>query len=367
MIFRSVIGFLFWIVVPAVLLANEPKWYRGNTHTHTILCAHADSTPEAVTQWYLDHGYHFLCLSEHNIFIDPAQVKLPENRRKDFILIPGEEVSSSIHTTALNISSLQVPTLVALSTNTPPSKIIQNQIDGTRALSGVPIINHPNFQWAFKATDMRPVKNCYLFELYNAHPATNNSGDETRPSTEKIWDTLLTDGMVIYGVAADDAHKFIPDSYVKPSLPGRGWVMVQSPELTSKAIVSAMERGDFYASSGIFLKEVLISDKEYKVVVDKAASEEEIAKAITPGQALKPADGASRPECKIEFIGPEGKILLSVNAYEASYPNDPKIPYVRAKVSLVKKQNADFAEYYAWTQPKFNDRRVQKLESKEPK
>ena len=39
--------------------------------------------------------------------------------------------------------------------------------------------------------------------LYNGHPAVNNEGDpampETRPSTERMWDTLLSDGMVIYG------------------------------------------------------------------------------------------------------------------------------------------------------------------------
>lgn len=25
------------------------KWYKGNTHTHTKVCGHADSTPEFVT------------------------------------------------------------------------------------------------------------------------------------------------------------------------------------------------------------------------------------------------------------------------------------------------------------------------------
>ena len=30
---------------------------------------------------------------EHNQFIDPQTVKMPTNRREDFILIPGEEVT----------------------------------------------------------------------------------------------------------------------------------------------------------------------------------------------------------------------------------------------------------------------------------
>ena len=65
-------------------------WHKGNTHVHTKLCGHADSTPEVVAQWYHDHGYNFLILSEHNKFIDPTTVKLAGEIRDDFLLIPGE-------------------------------------------------------------------------------------------------------------------------------------------------------------------------------------------------------------------------------------------------------------------------------------
>jgi predicted metal-dependent phosphoesterase TrpH len=85
------------------------KWYKGNTHVHTTLSGHADTTPDEVAKWYLDREYNFLILSEHNKFIDPASVALPEGRREDFILIPGEEVTDDnhvVHTTAMNIEDL---------------------------------------------------------------------------------------------------------------------------------------------------------------------------------------------------------------------------------------------------------------------
>ena len=62
------------------------NWYMGNTHAHTKICGHADSSPDVVTKWYHDHGYNFLILSEHNHFIDPDTVQLPLNKRDDFIL-----------------------------------------------------------------------------------------------------------------------------------------------------------------------------------------------------------------------------------------------------------------------------------------
>ena len=93
-----------WILVQSQ--GKKLKWYKGNTHTHTVLSGHADTHPDTVALWYLERNYNFLILSEHNQFIDPESINLPVDRRKDFILIPGEEVSDykHIHTTGMNVS-----------------------------------------------------------------------------------------------------------------------------------------------------------------------------------------------------------------------------------------------------------------------
>ncbi|MBK9316840.1 MAG: hypothetical protein IPM55_21725 [Acidobacteria bacterium] len=41
------------------------KWYKGNTHTHT-LNSDGDSTPDEVARWYRENGYQFLVLTDHN-------------------------------------------------------------------------------------------------------------------------------------------------------------------------------------------------------------------------------------------------------------------------------------------------------------
>lgn len=339
--------------------ATPARWYRGNTHAHTILCGHADSTPEAVAQWYLDRGYHFLCLSEHNRFIDPATVALPPDRRKDFILIPGEEITGThVHVTGLNVSKLVIPT-----GHPSRSQTIQTYTDRTRAAGGAPIVNHPNFNWALGASDIRPVKRCYLFELYNGHPAVHNEGDPTkpaeRPSTEQMWDALLSDGMVIYGVSSDDAHHFQTKGRDK-SNPGRGWVMVRAAELTAKAIADAIDRGDFYSSSGVILKEVHVDEKEYRVAVDEAATAAEVAKPELIPRRLNEAAAAAPLGYRIDFIGPGGKVLRSVAGPRATYQRDEKLPYVRATASLTRKVGGDWVEHYAWTQPAFGDDRRSK-------
>ncbi len=347
----ALFALLFFAPIRSLAEETPAKWYRGNTHAHTIRCGHADSEPEVVAQWYLDHEYNFLCLSEHNQFIDPATVKLPDNRRQDFILIPGEEITGEkVHMTGLNL-----PRIVNHLIKGPNGKVIQAYTDKTRELGGTPIINHPNFKWALQVSDIRPVHNCCLFELWNGHPTVNNQGDATRPSTEKMWDELLIDGMVIYGVSSDDTHHLkVIDA--KKSNPGRGWVMVRAKDLAPKAIADAMDRGDFYATNGVMLKSIELNEKTYKVVVDEAGTDHEVAKPFVLGELLAP--GEAKPGYRIEFVGPSGKVLASADSAEDTYNRDPALAFFRARITFVRESDGELRRHRAWTHPIFQDGRL---------
>lgn len=335
--------------------AEDLKWYRGNTHAHTVLCGHADSDPAAVVRWYHDRGYNFLCLSEHNQFIDPAKVAMPPNVRKDFLLIPGEEITgTNVHMTGLNMTRI-VNHLI----KGPNGKVIQAYTDMARAQGGTPIINHPNFRWALKISDIRPTKNCFHFELWNGHQAVNNLGDETRPSTEKMWDDLLTDGMLIYGVASDDLHQ-LKTLGLDLSNPGRGWVMVHASELTPAAITQSMERGDFYASNGVLLKSIERKDRTLSVSVDEAATSTELGKHWVTGDPV-PSGTSADSGFLIEFVGPSGNVLSSKTGTSADYTADASLPFFRARVSVVREFEGQLRRFHAWTQPIFQDDRAKAI------
>ncbi len=325
-------------------------WYKGNTHAHTQLCGHADSTPEEVARWYLDRDYNFLCLSEHNVYIDPATVPLPADRRSDFILIPGQEVTGpkTIHTTALNTREI-VPWSAATETKTD---IIQSHTDLTIHAGGTPILNHPNFGWAVTSADILPVTGLHHFELYNGHPQVHNDGDENHPGTEEIWDALLTAGMFVYGVSSDDMHQ-IKTWGPKVSNPGRGWVMVRAAELTPDAVTAAMRRGDFYASSGVMLRTVRAAGGWYEVVIDAAATRRETASTLLIGRTLEQAV----PGYRIEAIGPGGNIVGSVRGTWARFRVPDGVSYLRCRASYTRAAEGGFEEFNAWTQPVFTDER----------
>jgi hypothetical protein len=298
------------------------RWYKGNTHTHTTN-SDGDSPPEYVANWYREARYDFLVLSDHNVFTDPAT--LAELTGPDFILIPGEEVTSSFESAAVHVNALNIPGVVEARSATDLVGTIQANVDAIREAGGVPHVNHPNFQWAFGAQELARVRRDRLLEIYNGHPTVHNVGGGGFPSMERIWDLLLTGGKVIYGIAVDDAHHFQGEFAPERANPGRGWVKVQAPALEPLAIVEALEQGRFFASTGVDLASLTVEDVTMSMTI-----------ADDPGQF----------RYTTVLLGGDGRIL------DVSYRRDPTFtidrlePYVRARI--VRSDGAT-----AWIQPVF--------------
>ena len=334
--------------------SESSQWFRGNTHSHTILCGHADSTPEVVTKWYHDNGYNFLILSEHNRFIDPETVKMPEPLRKDFILVPGEELTEGpVHSTAMNISGLVEHTNEKMS----KKERVQSHVERISKADGSTVLNHPNFGNSLRHEHIFGVKGLYMFELYNGHPHVHSYGTKVNPSTEVLWDSLLTEGMLIYGVSSDDAHHFKSEN-IKPdkSNPGRGWVMVRAKELTPDALTGAMLHGEFYASNGVFLDACQRQGSRYTVSIDQERTLKELENPLLRG---KKTEGNGKPGFRIEWIAKGGKVLRVDRALKSSFEAKKEHLYLRPKITFTRPHPKNgFEEYYAWGQPLFTDARA---------
>ena len=48
---------------------THQNWKKGNLHTHSFW-SDGDDFPEMIIQWYKDHDYQFIALSDHNIIAD---------------------------------------------------------------------------------------------------------------------------------------------------------------------------------------------------------------------------------------------------------------------------------------------------------
>src|SRR5688572_7439061 len=239
------------------------RWYKGNLHTHT-LNSDGDSTPHEVTTWYREHGYNFLVLTDHNHLTDIAGLNALHAAKEKFLLITGEEVTDSYQKKPIHVNAFNPERLVQPQHGDSVAATIQNNVTEIRRAKGIPSVNHPNFHWAITIQDMLSVKGLGLFEVYNGHPMVNNDGGGGFASLDEMWDALLSAGQRLYGIAVDDAHHFkrFGKEY---SNPGHGWIHVRADSLTPDEILSAIEAGDFYATSGVTLRDVAVTGSEYRI------------------------------------------------------------------------------------------------------
>ena len=80
---------------------------------------------------------------------------------------------------------------------------------------------------------------------------------------------ILSSGVLLYGIAVDDAHHFKDLGNPNLAGPGRGWVVVRAATLAPRAMLAAMERGDFYASTGVELSDYQATATSMTVTVKK--------------------------------------------------------------------------------------------------
>jgi hypothetical protein len=302
--------------------AQDLRWFKGNTHTHTIN-SDGDSTPDEVVRWYREHGYAFLVLTDHNYLTRVEGLNAVLGAEGKFLVIAGEEVTSASGDKPIHVNGLAIRETVAPPAPGTPLEMLQRSVDAIRGVKGVPHVNHPNFGWAISADDLRQLERTRLFEIFNGHPQVNNLGGGGAPGLEEMWDRVLSSGRLMYGIAVDDAHNFKqPGNDAVPG-PGRGWIVVRAARLETSALLDALERGDFYASTGVELRDYQATPSE--IVVDVRVARDS--------------------RYRVQFVGRDGRILEEQVRVPARYRIRGDEGYVRAKV-------LESNGRLAWTQPR---------------
>jgi hypothetical protein len=396
--------------------AEEAKWYKGNLHTHTYW-SDGDDFPEMVADWYKSHGYDFLALSDHNIIADHDKwlkvhksktgavaldkylqrfgkewvIVRGEGEQKEvrlrtltemkpklevpgrFLLIPSEEITDkNVHVNATNIQELILPDKT-LDTTTSPQiiKALQHAFDAVhaqRVRTGVPMfahLNHPNFKWAITAEELMQIDHEQFFEVYNGHPTVYNQGDELHAGTERVWDIVLAERLghlgkpVMYGLATDDSHNY-HTAAPKASLSGRGWVMVRANDLSATSLIAAMEKGDFYASTGVELSALKSGAGRIELEIKAQPGVEYVIEFIGTRKgydrktvAVKAADGSELRVTR-KYSADVGAVLAAVKGTKAEYVLKGDELYVRARITSTKPMQSSPVGgevEMAWTQP----------------
>lgn len=393
----------------------EPStWWRGNLHTHSFW-SDGDDFPEMIAEWYATNGYHFLGISDHNVMQEGErwlaitsetrrkalarclqrhgtnwlverqvsnnrQVKLKTlaeyrglfERRERFLMIPSEEITDRFRKHELHMNASNLREFIKPRGGTSVVDVLQRNLNAVleqRVRTGqpmIPHINHPNFGWSITAEDLMPLRGARFFEVYNGHPSVFNEGDAHHPDLERLWDIALAFRLSelglgpLYGLAVDDAHRYHQYG-PKESNPGRGWIQVRAPRLWASSLIAAMEAGDFYASTGVRLREVKRGSRGLSLVIDPEPGVEYTTRFVG---TLRGFDPTSRPAPAApgtnalpitRLYSPDiGAVLGEVKGLRAEYRFTGDELYVRATITSSRlKANGIVTNELerAWVQP----------------
>jgi hypothetical protein len=390
--------------VVATGVAGEPqRFYKGNTHAHS-LWSDGNDFPEMILEFYHREGYDFAVLSDHDVLsrgyrwmslaeieqrtklAEPSAIEKCEARfgadwitwaeqdgepgivlktlqdirpqleaPGEFLIIEAEEISSwsdsgPVHINAINLDA-KIDSVDGkdLSTVAVMREVLQ-RVQAHEARIGRPVLahlNHPNFHWAVTAEELAMVVEEQFYEVYNGHPSINHPGDETRPGDERIWDianTIRIGGLreaPLFGVATDDSHQY----HGGDVSPGRGWIQVEAEALTGDALIRAMRKGAFYASSGVELVSIGY-DPETRVLeleIEADGDATFVSELIGTREGYGLDDGPRVGEVLATQTGRQVRFVVPEDALYARVSIDSSAEHPNPSYEGQKKQ--------AWTQP----------------
>lgn len=397
--------------------ARADAWYRGNLHMHSMW-SDGNVLPEDAVGWYRDHGYQFVCLSDHqmlqldtNAWLEVGSKKLgraqaasylkahPDavtkkdgtnefvrlktlaelkemfDRPESFLMVPGHELNRGIGGLETHMNAINVRDTIPYRYGETPFdtfRRIDAAVDAWGDEHGVPtlfILNHPTWRYF----DILPevligLPQVRFFEVCNADGGHIYPPHPSWYSIEKFWDIVnafrVEDGHPpVYGTASDDTHRYTDPA--GSARPGEGWICVRAPHLTPEALVQAMYRGEFYASTGVALDDVVFDPAAgtLRVKVRPEAGVTYTIRFTTTRAGFDrattafddPAADKKPARVGIRYSDAIGKTVKTVGGVEAEYTMDPEDLYVRATVTSSKPavdRVSNEPEFdTAWTQP----------------
>ena len=371
--------------------STKKNWFKGNLHTHSYW-SDGDEFPEVIMEWYKENNYQFIALSDHNTLAagekwitikedsiyqhafrnylksygedwvnyrvnddeqTEVQLKTYEEYKGQFeeagafLILQAEEITDLFEDKHIHVNATNLQEHIEPQGGNSVAETLQNNINAViaqREKTGTPMIphiNHPNFRDALKLEDMIALKGERFFEVYNGHPQVQNEGGLHGVSTEEMWDQINIAYLehqqpLMYGLGTDDSHNY--HKMGKDwSNAGRGWIMVLADTLSAEALITAMEAGQFYASTGITLE--TLSFKKNKLSI-KIAKEAGVSYTISFIGCKKGESGT--------------KVLKTVEDSEANFDLTEDLLFVRSRIISSKQHSnpiEDLLYEMAWTQP----------------
>ncbi len=311
------------------LLPQNGHFYKANLHTHSLI-SDGTRTVEEIKTDYMAHGYSVVAFSDHDVMVDHSDLN-----EDGFLAITSYEVETSkeglpwtkapsyhLNFYAKNPHETYYPCPNPAYTFGNAPKYVQDYYQGdyirrysvegqnemiaqANAHGFLVCYNHP--AWSLHHyPDYAGLEGLCALEVYNT--GCYREGYDLDAS-EHVLEDFLALGKRVFPVAADDSHSTW-DCF-------GGFTMLKAPTLTYDAVMTALEKGDLYASWGPEIHDLRIENGVVKM--DCTPVREVFIK--TDGRCAKrdtasTPDGITHYEFDLSAYFEEVRVLdISSNAY----------------------------------------------------
>ncbi|MBQ8255038.1 MAG: PHP domain-containing protein [Clostridia bacterium] len=324
------------------LLPEKGNFYKANLHVHTTI-SDGSLTPEEIKEVYKEKGYSVVAFTDHEAMV-------PHNDLNDdsFLSITAVELATNAELTH-GVYSYRETCHMNLYSKDPNKTVCSvysksrlwpahaeqymademKEIDFKRTFTPesmneviaeakkdgfIVSYNHP--VWSLNHYPFySKLKGVWGVEVYNTGCARNGYPDTVQP-----LDDLLALGERVFPLATDDAHgkrETMWDYF-------GGWVMIKADKLEYSAIMTALENGDFYSSTGPEISDLYIEDGVLTVKTSPASAIE----ILTERRASK------RVQAKDGVLLNEAAFDLNTYIADSAHKRESDPPaYVRVTVT----------------------------------
>ena len=241
---------------------NNRKMLKGSLHCHTNR-SDGHLTPTEAIARYKELGYDFIAITDHNLYskdIEADGLTVLCGMEHDDYFEWEETGYRCFHTVVLGEKDTTgFAHGQAVETGKAKNQDeYQAYLDDFHGKNNLTMLCHP--QWSnTPAKYFERLKGNFAMEVFNGAAAMDNDKDHNAA----YWDELLGQGIKIWGVASDDAHR--KEHY------GQGWIMVNS-ENTPAAILAALQNGSFYSTCGPEIYDFYVEGTTAHIKCSPAAS-----------------------------------------------------------------------------------------------
>ena len=306
-----------------LLPAGLPE-FKANLHCHTTV-SDGDLTPEEIKKYYMEAGYSVVAFSDHDEF--HTHNDLTDEK---FLAINAYESGFSdeanpkpherkvYHFCCFAKTDDEDYKEILPTPDYHDKDAINAYIRAHNDKGFLVQYNHP--VWSLQESeDLHGIKGLWGTEVYNFSATI----DGTDGNQGYMYDVLLRDGSRLFCTATDDNHNHHPFGDEQCDSFG-GYIVIRAEKLDYPTIIGAMERGDFYASTGPQIHDIYIEDGVLKVTCSPArhilfTTNTRCSKSVNAVGEQFVTSGAFELRdfftfVRIQITGPDGSLAFS-NAY----------------------------------------------------